>query len=80
MFAFLKRLGGREAAAAVQQKNEHLDKLEAQGKQLDQLMRKIEVATAAAESRTQANVQERDRLRLSNSGQHRLRLDSTVDK
>ncbi len=80
MWSFLKRLSGREAAVAVREKNQHLDKLERQGEELNHLLKKLEVATAAAEQRTQVNEEERDRLRLSNSGQLRLRLDSTTDR
>jgi septal ring factor EnvC (AmiA/AmiB activator) len=80
MFAFLKRLSGREAAVAVKEKNQHLEKLERQGEELNHLLAKLEVATAAAEARTQVNEEERDRLHTSNSGQLRLRLDSTTDR
>lgn len=80
MFAFLHRLRGKYAEEAVEQRNVHLTALEQQGQKLDQLLKKLEVATSAANARTDANVEERDRLRTSNSGQLRLRLDSTTNE
>lgn len=80
MFTFLQRLRGLYAEAAVEQRNVQLIALEQQGKKLDQLLAKLEVATTAAQSRTEANVEERDKLRTSNSGQLRLRLDSTTNE
>lgn len=80
MFALLRRLKGTYAKAAVEQRNVQLSALEEQGAKLDQLLSKLEDAAAAAHSRTEANVKERDRLRASNSGQLRLKLDSTTNE
>jgi hypothetical protein len=80
MMAFLRKLVGIEADAAVRERNLKLQVLEHQGRELEILAEQMKVARAASAARVKTGVRERDNLERSRAGEHRLKLDSVTDK
>lgn len=80
MMAFLRRLVGIEADAAILDRNLRLEVLERQGRELEILSEQMKVARAASAARIKTGARERDNLERSRSGEHRLKLDSVGDK